>query len=251
MATLTLVTKPVKFADNTIGQSNFLTDGTNYWAATALVDETGAVITSASPVQVVEIVGGSVVSTTNPMPVLLQTLNGAALDATLTGGTQKTITRGGAKGTTTAADVTSTASGANHQPVDVAIYDASGNQITSFGGAITSASIGLTSNRVNSTASTNATILKASAGNIGNIDVFNVAAYDVYLKFYNKASALTVGTDTPIWTIPIKSATGYSRGFPFGKFFSTGIAYAITKLQADTDTTVLAAGDVTGSIDWI
>lgn len=57
-----------------------------------------------------------------------------ALDATLTGGTQKAIVRGGAKGTTTAADVTSTASGANHQPLDVAIYDASGNQITSFGG---------------------------------------------------------------------------------------------------------------------
>jgi hypothetical protein len=62
------------------------------------------------------------------------TTNGLALDATLTGGTQKAILRGGAKGSTSAADVTSTASGANHQPVDVAIYDASGNQITSFGG---------------------------------------------------------------------------------------------------------------------
>lgn len=49
-------------------------------------------------------------------------------------GTQKSIVRGGAKGTTAAADVTSTATGANHQAVDVAIMDASGNQITSFGG---------------------------------------------------------------------------------------------------------------------
>jgi hypothetical protein len=55
--------------------------------------------------------------------------NGLALDATLTGGTQKAIVRGGAKGSTTAADVTSTASGANHQPLDVALYDASGNQV--------------------------------------------------------------------------------------------------------------------------
>lgn len=62
------------------------------------------------------------------------TTNGLALDSTLTGGTQKAITRGGSKGTTAAADITSTASGANHQPVDVAIYDASGAQITSFGG---------------------------------------------------------------------------------------------------------------------
>jgi hypothetical protein len=54
---------------------------------------------------------------------------GAAQDSTLTAGTAKAITRGGAKGTTTAADLTSTASGANHQPLDTAIYDASGNQL--------------------------------------------------------------------------------------------------------------------------
>lgn len=111
---------------------------------------------------------------------------------------------------------------------------------------------GQTSSRVDSAASTNATSLKASAGTIVNIDVFNVAAYDVFLKFYNKASAPTVGTDTPIWTIPIKSGTGYSRSFPLGgKACATGVAYAITKLQADSDTTVVAAHDLTGSIDWI
>lgn len=57
-----------------------------------------------------------------------------ALDATLTGGTQQSQIKSGAKGSSAAALITSTASGANHQPVDVAIYDASGNQITSFGG---------------------------------------------------------------------------------------------------------------------
>lgn len=110
---------------------------------------------------------------------------------------------------------------------------------------------GATSSRINAAASTNATSLKASAGNLINLDVFNVAAYDVFLKFYNKASAPTVGTDTPVWTIPIKAGTGYSRPFNVGKSFATGIAYAITKLQADSDTTVVAAGDLTGAIDWI
>jgi hypothetical protein len=57
-----------------------------------------------------------------------------ALSATQTDGTQKSIVRGGAKGSTAAADVTSTASGANHNILDVAIYDGSGNQITTFGG---------------------------------------------------------------------------------------------------------------------
>ena len=64
----------------------------------------------------------------------LGALNGAALDATLTGGAAKAVVRGGAKGTTTVSDVTSSASGANHQPLDVAIYDAAGNQVTTFGG---------------------------------------------------------------------------------------------------------------------
>jgi hypothetical protein len=110
---------------------------------------------------------------------------------------------------------------------------------------------GATSSRVTAAATTNATSLKASAGNLVNIDLFNTAAYDVFLKFYNKASAPTVGTDTPVWTVPIKAGQGYARTFSMGKSFATGMAYAITKLQADSDTTVLVAGDVVGSIDWI
>lgn len=110
---------------------------------------------------------------------------------------------------------------------------------------------GSTSSRISAAASTNATSLKGSTGNLVNIDVFNVAIYDVYLKFYNKATAPTVGTDVPTWTIPVKAGTGYSREFVQGKSFATGIAYAITKLQADSDTTAVVAGDLTGSIDWI
>jgi hypothetical protein len=110
---------------------------------------------------------------------------------------------------------------------------------------------GQTSSRVNAAASTNATSLKTSAGNIGEIDVFNSAAYTVFLKLYNKASAPTVGTDVPVWTIPVAAGGGFSKSFLRGKSFATGIAYAITKLQADSDTTVVVAGDLTGSVDWI
>lgn len=53
------------------------------------------------------------VSSSNPMPVA---------DATLTGGTAKVINRGGAKGATSAADVTSTSEGTDHQALDVQIY---------------------------------------------------------------------------------------------------------------------------------
>ena len=110
---------------------------------------------------------------------------------------------------------------------------------------------GLTSSRVLAAATTNATSLKASAGRIARIDLFNTAASLRYLKLYDKASAPTVGTDTPVWTIPLPPGSGFSSDFPFGKYLATGIAYAITAALADGDTTAVAAGDVTGSIDWI
>jgi hypothetical protein len=126
-----------------------------------------------------------------------------------------------------------------------------GAPVTIMAALPTATANGSTSSRVNAAASTNATSLKASAGQIYNIDVFNPAAYTVFLKIYNKASAPTVGTDTPVWTIPIPAGGGFSKFFPLGKTLGTGIAYAITKLQADSDTTVVVAGDLTGSIDWV
>jgi len=113
------------------------------------------------------------------------------------------------------------------------------------------AASGATSTRITSAASTNATNLKASAGNLCQMDLSNYAAYDVFVKFYNKASAPTVGTDTPVWTIRIKAGADYSRTFPGGKSFATGIAYAFTKLVGDADATAVAAGDVSGYIDWV
>jgi hypothetical protein len=115
----------------------------------------------------------------------------------------------------------------------------------------TATASGVTPSRINAAASTNATSLKASAGQLYTIDVFNPAAYNVFLKFYNKASAPTVGTDTPVLTIPIQAGGGYSARWPSGLPFATGIAYAITKLQADSDTTVVVAGDLTGNTTWI
>lgn len=117
--------------------------------------------------------------------------------------------------------------------------------------AVTATANGATASRINAAASTNATSLKASAGQLYTIDVFNAAAYNVFLKLYNKASAPTVGTDTPVMTIPVQAGGGYSKTWPMGLPFATGIAYAITKLQADSDTTVVVAGDLTGNTTWI
>jgi hypothetical protein len=101
--------------------------------------------------------------------------------------------------------------------------------------------------RLISAASTNATSLKASAGTLYSITAINLNAAVRYLKLYNKASSPTVGTDTPVATIPIPaSATGagFTVAFPLGFDFATGIAYALTTGAADADTGAVAANEI-------
>lgn len=96
-------------------------------------------------------------------------------------------------------------------------------------------------------ATTNATSAKASAGTVYNIDCVNTTAAVKYLKLYNKASAPTVGTDTPVLTIALSPSNARTTvPFHAGMYFATGIAYALTGAAADADTTALVAGDVVG-----
>jgi hypothetical protein len=107
---------------------------------------------------------------------------------------------------------------------------------------------GLSISRVLSAASTNATSVKASAGQVYTIIATNLNAAVRYLKLYNKASAPTVGTDTPVITLAIPaSATG--AGFVLdtggmGVAFATGIALALTTGIADADTGAVAANEI-------
>lgn len=114
--------------------------------------------------------------------------------------------------------------------------------------AVTTTSGGSTPFRLLSAASTNATSLKASAGKLMSLYAVNLNAAVRYLKFYNKASAPTVGTDTPVYTYPIPASTT-GAGFilhlpPDGVAFGTGIAYAVTTGVGDSDTGAVAANDI-------
>lgn len=104
-----------------------------------------------------------------------------------------------------------------------------------------------TSRIVSAAATTNATNAKASAGDVFSIEATNTTAALKYLKLYNKATAPTVGTDTPFLTIPLQPSNAPTlRTFPNGLYLSAGISYALTGAAADADTTALAAGDVVG-----
>jgi hypothetical protein len=100
--------------------------------------------------------------------------------------------------------------------------------------------------------STNATSAKASAGALKGIQGYNAKTAAVYLKFYDKASAPTVGTDTPVKTLYLPPGTAFVFDFPEGFKFATGIAYALTGAAATADTTALTAGDIVClNVDYI
>lgn len=101
--------------------------------------------------------------------------------------------------------------------------------------------------RVISAASTNATSAKASAGQVYGWFISNTNAAPRYLKLYNKASAPTVGTDTPAMTVLIPgnaAGAGANVEFTNGIAFGTGIAYAITTGVADSDVGSVAANEI-------
>lgn len=114
---------------------------------------------------------------------------------------------------------------------------------------VTTTNGGATPFRLNGgAASTNATSLKASAGKLMSLCVVNTNASLRFLKFYNKASAPTVGTDTPVMTYAVpasSSGAGFVAHLPVdGIAFSTGIAYATTTAGGDSDTGAITAGDL-------
>lgn len=92
-------------------------------------------------------------------------------------------------------------------------------------------------------ASTNPTSAKASSGELQFISGYNAKASVVYLKFYNKATAPTVGTDVPVLTFALPPSAAFNIAVG-GHYFSTGIAYGLTTDAADAGATALLAGDI-------
>jgi len=103
-------------------------------------------------------------------------------------------------------------------------------------------------------ASTNATSVKASAGAVYNVTVYNSSSTLAWLKLYNSASAPTCGSGTPVarYLIPAVASGGAGSNIDIaaGSAFSTGIAYCVTGLLADADTTATAAGTMAVNITY-
>lgn len=97
-------------------------------------------------------------------------------------------------------------------------------------------------------ATTNAAFIKAAAGRAVGGHIGNTGAAPRFVKFYNLATAPTVGTSVPVLTlaVPINGSVELAGVFSnFGDLFSVGIAIAITTNAADTDATALSAASDT------
>ena len=98
--------------------------------------------------------------------------------------------------------------------------------------------------------STNAASIKGAAGQVYGVHGFNVAAYPVYVKLYDKATAPNPAADTPLRTVALQAGVRCDDAIAAGLAFALGIAIAIVKGLADTDNTAVLAADCVVDVDY-
>jgi hypothetical protein len=101
--------------------------------------------------------------------------------------------------------------------------------------------------RIASANTTNATLVFAGIGTVGGWFLSNKNAAARFFKFYDLARVPVVGTDTPLFTIPIAPSANPPSFISISDiFFVNGVAFAITTGIADTDTGAVGTDDVHG-----
>lgn len=102
--------------------------------------------------------------------------------------------------------------------------------------------------KVLSAATTNPRLVKASPARVYGYHLANTATAWRYVKVYNTATAPTVGTTAVAYTIPIAPGSTAQVHHVVPIHHDTGLSYGITAGAADTDATIVAAGDVVGHV---
>lgn len=104
--------------------------------------------------------------------------------------------------------------------------------------------------------STNATLVSPGAHTVYSAELGGIGSVPAYVKFYDKSSAPTCGTDTPIKTLIIPAAATAANGassnvnMPGGMQINNGLGICVTGGIADSDTTAVAASSFTVNIDY-
>src|SRR3989338_6571736 len=202
----------------------------------ALRVDIGATSANATAVKV----DGSAV--TQPVSGTIAVSNAFALDATLTGGTTKAICRGGAKGATTAADVTSTSQSVDRNALDVQIRTSAGVAVDTFGGGTQYAD-----GDVRGTAT--GTLLMIDDGtNIQSAIGTTAGVLKVDLSA-TTANATAVKVDGSAVTQPISGTIGVSNAFALDATLTGGTAKSICRGGAKGATTAADVTSTSQSVD--
>jgi hypothetical protein len=90
--------------------------------------------------------------------------------------------------------------------------------------------------------------IKAAAGQVKGWYIYNKSISERYIKFYDKAIAPTVGTDTPKLTIALPPQSASNVNYADGIQFSNGIGIGATKGVADGNTDNPESNDVIANI---
>lgn len=102
-----------------------------------------------------------------------------------------------------------------------------------------------------SAATTNSTLVSTGAHLLTGYYIANLATATRYVKLYDKASAPTVGTDTPKWTLPIPAGAAANMQFTDGLELLLGLGLGITTGVADGDTGAVGASEVVVNLAFV
>lgn len=104
--------------------------------------------------------------------------------------------------------------------------------------------------------SNNSTLISAGQHTVYSVELAGVGAAPAYLKFYDKATAPTCGTDTPVKTLIIPAAATAANGagsnltFTVGINVLLGLGICVVTGIADNDNTSVAAATFAVNIDY-
>jgi hypothetical protein len=104
------------------------------------------------------------------------------------------------------------------------------------------------------TATTNATLVASRPSALTGWSIVNTSAATRYVRIYNKSSVPVPATDAALIALRLPLAAGQRSDVQVGanaEWLSVGLAFDITGAAADTDTTVVTAGDVTVAFFYV
>ncbi len=116
-------------------------------------------------------------------------------------------------------------------------------------GLIPRASGGVSNSHLVAAGSTNATNVKASAGQLFAVTVYNAAAAARFVKFHNTAGTPTAGTGV-VKTFGVQAGVAFRWASSIGVAFSTGIAFTTVTGIADADGNAVTASDLVIDVEY-